>query len=77
MRRSGDPPPGFSPETAAGDPEQSKRFVEAACQLGCEEGFDRLDEALKRVGTTPPQTQEQPAKWTGATKSLPETKSLT
>ena len=39
------------------DDAQRQRFIEAARQLGCEEGFDRLDEALKRVGATPPQVQ--------------------
>lgn len=38
--------------------EQRQRFIDAARELGCEEGFDRLDDALKRVGTTPPKPQE-------------------
>ena len=42
------------------DEDQRQRFIDAARELGCEEGFDRLDEALKRVGTTPPQPQRQP-----------------
>lgn len=41
------------------DKDQRQRFIDAARELGCEEGFDRMDEALKRIGTTPPQTQTQ------------------
>ena len=40
------------------DPEQSRRFIELARELGCEENFDRLDQALKgarvKPGPVPP-----------------------
>jgi hypothetical protein len=48
------------------DEDQRQRFIDAARELDCEEGFDRLDEALKRVGTTPPQPHEPTAKRTRA-----------
>ena len=44
------------------DKDQRERFIEAARELGCEEGLDRLDDALKRVGSTPPQPLEKAAK---------------
>ena len=50
------------------DKDQRQRFIDAARELGCEEGFDRLDEALRRVGTTPPQPQEPAAKRARAVK---------
>ena len=32
------------------DPEQSRRFIETARELGCDENLDRFDEAVKRIG---------------------------
>lgn len=37
------------PQGGEPDPEQSARFIEAARGLGCEEGFPRFEEALKRI----------------------------
>jgi hypothetical protein len=37
------------------DPDQYARFLEVARELGCEEGIDRLDDALRRVAKAPPQ----------------------
>jgi hypothetical protein len=36
------------------DPEQYARFLEVARELGCEEGMDRLDDALRRVAKAGP-----------------------
>lgn len=35
-------------------PEQFARFVETARELGCEEGFERFEEALPQVLRAPP-----------------------
>ncbi len=39
------------------DPEQSRRFIETARELGCEENLGRFDDAVKRIGKArrPPQ----------------------
>jgi hypothetical protein len=37
------------------DQEQSRRFIEAARELGCEGNLDRFDEAARRVLSSPPQ----------------------
>jgi hypothetical protein len=34
--------------------DQSQAFIEAARELGCEENFGRLDDALRRIGTARP-----------------------
>lgn len=47
-----------APKAAGGgkaDATQYARFLNAACDLGCEEGMDRLDDALRRVARAPPQ----------------------
>jgi hypothetical protein len=45
------------------NPEQSRRFIDMARELGCEENFDRLDQALKRArvkpGPVPPPKPEK------------------
>lgn len=45
------------------DPDQSRRFVELAREMGCEENFDRLDQALKgarvKPGPMPPPEPEK------------------
>jgi hypothetical protein len=45
------------PPSAVGkaDPEQFQRFLETARELGCEENFDRFEEALKRIVRAKPQ----------------------
>ncbi len=40
------------------DKAQSERFIEAARELGCEEGFGRFDETLRRVAKAPPRPRE-------------------
>lgn len=36
------------------DPEEYQRFLDAAHELGCEENFERFDEALKAVAKAKP-----------------------
>jgi hypothetical protein len=36
------------------DPDQFARFLETARELGCEENFERFEEALPRVLKAPP-----------------------
>jgi hypothetical protein len=46
-------------EPAMDDPEQSKRFMEAARDLGCEETGEAYDRALERI--LPPRKPGEPA----------------
>jgi hypothetical protein len=39
------------------DPEQSKRFIETARELGCDEDEAAFDEKLKRIATAKPKTK--------------------
>jgi hypothetical protein len=48
-----------NPAVVADDPEQSKRFVEAAKELGIEEAGEAYDRALGRI--LPPRTPGEPA----------------
>jgi hypothetical protein len=43
-----------SPASGKADPDQFARFAEAARELGCEENFERFEEALPRVLRAPP-----------------------
>ena len=52
------------------DKDQRDRFVEAARELGCEEGFNRPDDALKRVGTTPPKPLDAAPNHTRAARQV-------
>ncbi len=36
------------------DPEQSKRFIEAARELGCDESEERFIETVRKVASAPP-----------------------
>ncbi len=36
------------------DPEQSKRFIEAARELGCDDSEERFIETARRVASAPP-----------------------
>jgi hypothetical protein len=42
------------PPKPQADPEQSRRFIEAARELGCEENFEQFEEALKVIVRAPP-----------------------
>lgn len=42
--------------------EQSRKFKEAARELGCDESEEAFDETLKRLGKAPPQPKEKPKK---------------
>jgi hypothetical protein len=44
----------MSPKRKAADAEQSRAFIEAARELGCEENFGRFDDALRRIGAVRP-----------------------
>lgn len=50
-----DPGPAGGAIADKADPGQYQRFLDAARELGCEEGMDRLDDALRRVAKAPPQ----------------------
>ena len=55
-RETNRPPASDSADSlTAADPDQYRRFLEAARDLGCEENMDRLDGALRRVAKAPPQ----------------------
>jgi hypothetical protein len=41
------------PKASRDDPEQSKRFIETARELGCDEDEAAFDEKLKRIATAP------------------------
>lgn len=41
--------------------EQSKRFIEVARELGCDEDESAFDEIVKKVAKAPPPRQEEPA----------------
>jgi hypothetical protein len=41
------------PRAAKADPEQSAEFIRVARELGCEENFHRLDQALKGARVKP------------------------
>ncbi len=36
------------------DPEQSKRFIEAARELGCDDSEERFIETVRKVASAPP-----------------------
>ncbi len=36
------------------DPEQSRRFIEAAKELGCDESEERFIETVRKVASAPP-----------------------
>jgi hypothetical protein len=50
-RSKASPPPVPKPLS---DAEQSRRFIEAARELGCEENFEQFEEALKVIVRAPP-----------------------
>jgi hypothetical protein len=40
--------------TKPDDPEQSKRFIEAAKELGCDDSEERFIETVRKVASAPP-----------------------
>lgn len=46
------------PAKPQADPEQRRRFIEVARELGCEENLARFDEAVKRIGKARPVHRE-------------------
>ncbi len=53
------------PKRGEADPDQSRRFIEGARELGCEENLGRLDEALRRIakaGAAPREATKRPRK---------------
>jgi hypothetical protein len=58
MTESRKPPP--RPRTKAGqaDPGQSRRFVEAARELGADQSEEAFAETLRKIAKAPPQPRE-------------------
>ncbi len=42
------------------DPEQSRRFIEAARELGCDEDLARFQETLRRIARAKPKREPPP-----------------
>lgn len=46
------------PRTKRDDPEQSRRFIEKARELGCDESEERFDKALRIIAKQKPRKPE-------------------
>ncbi len=49
-------------QTKPDDPEQSKRFIETAKKLGCDENEDRFNDTLKQVAKHSKKKEDEPQK---------------
>jgi len=54
------------------DPDQSKRFIETARELGCDEDEVAFDEKLRRIATAKPQKLRRSRPHTAPKKRAPD-----
>ena len=59
MSKAGNMPKRIRPKTTAN---QRDRFIQAACQLECDENEDRFNATLKRVAPVKSKKDEKPSK---------------
>jgi hypothetical protein len=47
------------PKLKPDDPEQSKRFIETAKEIGADEDPERFEETFRKIGSAPPPKKER------------------